>query len=110
MTVAACTTLARVAIRFRRIGWDDGLALVGLFSLAVTAVVGSMFYKLDGKPCQNLVISLILMRHAIRAKYYAPRLPGSFVLHLNGYLQLHRLVCLIAINLPYVTHHGLYKS
>ncbi|KAF9027336.1 hypothetical protein BDZ89DRAFT_1113478, partial [Hymenopellis radicata] len=49
MTIAAITTLVRVALRFRRFWWDDGLALAALALLAVTAATGGLYYNLrDG--------------------------------------------------------------
>ncbi|KIY66436.1 hypothetical protein CYLTODRAFT_455350 [Cylindrobasidium torrendii FP15055 ss-10] len=47
MTIAACTTVARVVARFRRFGLDDALAVAGLASLIITAVAGALYYKID---------------------------------------------------------------
>ncbi len=49
MTIAAITTLLRVALRFRRFWWDDGLALGALALLIVTAATGGLYYNLRGK-------------------------------------------------------------
>ncbi len=48
MTIAAITTLLRVALRFKRFWWDDGLALAALALLIVTAATESIYYNIQG--------------------------------------------------------------
>ncbi|KAF9265929.1 hypothetical protein L218DRAFT_956899 [Marasmius fiardii PR-910] len=46
MTLAGATTIVRLALRFRRLGWDDAFACLALLSLIMTAVAGKIYYSI----------------------------------------------------------------
>ncbi|KAF9463332.1 hypothetical protein BDZ94DRAFT_1308850 [Collybia nuda] len=48
MVIAAATTVARLAIRIQKFGWDEALAFAGLLCLIITGVTGKLYYSMKG--------------------------------------------------------------
>lgn len=48
MSIAAFTTVLRLALRARKLWWDDALAFAGLVFLLTTGVAGKIYYSING--------------------------------------------------------------